>query len=167
VSAEVAKLRADIDDLRRQLGRQSLPPIGDRQKMIAEQTHWEPLYAACGDGDSARRAPLAGETEFAHKQRLIMGMQKHSPTYGHVDLAGCSASVLDGFAPLIYADVQAHVHDPSNFKPGELRPIVIRNGANMPITTYVGDPNHWNRFCGATRYAQKGMDSFLIPGKQR
>jgi hypothetical protein len=160
-ASEIQRLQSQIDALKRQ----GAPPIGDKRDFISAQTRAESVYQAFGD---SAPPPLAGETAHSYRQRLVQGVQQHSPQYRNVNLAGCNPSILNGFEDAIYNDAQAHASDSSRFRPGQMHPIVINDGAGRPITKYIGHQGAcWDQFCPPTRFAREGLASFKTPGTPR
>jgi hypothetical protein len=115
-------------------------------------------------GDSAP-GPLNGEGLQNYRVRLVSQYQKHSRTFKDSNLARIGDPVaLTGIENSIYADAAAALNDPNTFRPGELRAVISLDGANRPITKYVGDPNAcWDIFNPPYRHVRR----FLTPGTAR
>jgi hypothetical protein len=157
MSVEIRALQAQIDALKRQ----AAPPIGGPQEFTAAQIRAQPAYAAFGD---SAPPPLNGETVHAFRLRLLTGMQPNSPKWKAVTLAGIHPSMLNGLEQEIYNDAQAHSSDPLRFKRGEMRAVVMNDGAGRPITKYVGHPDScWDQFNPPTKFAKEGLKSFRTP----
>jgi hypothetical protein len=155
VSTEVQQLRREFEELKRRQGQ----PIGDAKDFAAAQSRAEAAYQAIGDS-----VPQAqpGECVGPYEARLAQGVQAHSPKYKNAKLSGiCDAQTVATIAADVYADVQAHALDASQFKPGEMRAITRHDQAGRMITRYVGHEGAcWDKFCPPTKFAREGLASF-------
>jgi hypothetical protein len=112
------------------------------------------------------RAPLrlAGEPELPYRKALVGGVQHMSTRWANKSLENVDESVLRVIENDVYEEAQNWHRHPNSHRPGELRAHVRHDAAGRPITSYTGDPNHWNRFCPSSRYAAAGMNSFMTKG---
>jgi hypothetical protein len=149
-TAAIQRFLADRDS-------QSTPgedQMEDRSQFTAAQAKAHAVAQMYGDSAPAN---LQGERLQDYRVRLVSQYQKHSRTFKDANLARIGdAATLTAVENQIYADAAAALHDPSTFRPGELRAVVMMDGANRPITKYIGHEGAcWDQFNPPVRHVRR------------
>jgi hypothetical protein len=132
----------------------------DRTQFTAAQQKADAVARLFGD---SAPGPLNGEGLIDYRVRLATPYQKHSKSFKDAKLSLITdPATLAALENQIFADARAALHDPATFRPGELRAVVVMDGANRPITKYIGDPNAcWDQFNPPIRHVRR----INVPGR--
>jgi 8-oxo-dGTP pyrophosphatase MutT (NUDIX family) len=134
--ADNAKLRQQIAALAARVPA-DLPPV-ERAKYSRHQMDAERVYQAFGDG--AAPGPLAGESLFNYRSRLMAPYLKHSPKFKSVDLGKQTPESLDVLEVAVYSDAMVAACSPTvGDTIGRLRMSETRDSTGRTIRRYHGD----------------------------
>lgn len=137
-SVELATLRQQVADLQKTLPRRRTDDEYDQ--LAAAQFEAEKHYHAFGDSLSKCR-PMDGESVIAYRKRMVKGLQKHSATYGKINIGNITdAAMLDIVEKGVYADSMAAAHAPVTMNGGMPRAIVSEEGGRKRTEYVGGDP---------------------------
>jgi hypothetical protein len=126
----------------------------DRSQFTAAQAKADRVAQMYGD---SAPGPLNGEGLQDYRCRLARTFQSHSKQFKGADLSKIGDShALGAIEDSIYADAMGALHDPSSYKPGQLRAIVSADASGRPITKYVGHAGAcWDRFNAPIRHVTR------------
>lgn len=158
--AEEAKKDAEMEGIKKKIADmdEKMPKEmsdSDYAEMADAQAKADSVASAFGT--SASR-PLNGEGLLAYRKRMARGFQKHSKTWGEVDVYVLPKSAFEIAETQIYADAMQAARTPTDLPLGQLREIRQTDRAGRTISTFHGDMNAWMNDFKSTKRRLVGIN---------
>jgi 8-oxo-dGTP pyrophosphatase MutT (NUDIX family) len=121
-ATELATVKKQLADLSRNMPKHLSD--ADYTSLANAQARADQVLSAFGDAASR---PLQGENLGGYRRRLAAGLQRHSGTWGKVDLVALPDAAFDIAEEAIYADATVAAHNPVDMEDGTLRQITTHD----------------------------------------